>query len=261
MSTNDSTAAEIIEALKELGITYKEIARSVGRSPRYLTKVRTGEDGTTGEHLLPQLRELINTGTVRSGPAPYRRRKDGKMAKIRRKKKDGDDSENPTSSAPEPWDENASPDNTTKPIGPARPGRLGISVTYTGQGGRMLNVTFPKTNRFGSRQRGIKASRHELGRLRSSFRHRGSDPLAKVTCRTNEGLQKTLFSHGWRLSLMIAEIDGLYGGDLLAAANHWCETTSGPTFNTNTGEKISSDHDLRLGEKGVVIVHAVIELV
>lgn len=128
-------------------MTNREIANELQRDPRMVSKILRGE--TSGEAYRKTLTELVNTGSASTVPA-RRRRKDGSVVPVRAA--GGEKSTTP-------------PDTGGRYVAQPKRGAYSTRTSYMPEGGRIHEITLPKTK--GTKGRG-EGTQEILRRARSA---------------------------------------------------------------------------------------------
>ena len=141
MAADSRSAQALVQELRGRGLSTKEIADELRRSPRMVNKVLRGE--SSGAAYRATLLELANTGhaTTRT---PRRRNKSGEIVPVRAKK----GSEVKT----------VVPEDTTGRYTEAKQGGRYTSTTYLGGGGRQHEIHMPK----GKKAKGREAASEDM---------------------------------------------------------------------------------------------------
>lgn len=222
MRGDQRSAREILYSLHhDRGISQVELARMLGRSPRMVRKVLRGE--SSGEAYRAALLELENRGRIKQ-PPPRRRNAAGQLVPVRAKRRPPT---RPSTPAQIP-DEDLGPDveveeEPTRPptpsvgdglVIPSEPrSRYSVSTSVLADGGRILDVTMPKSKRSPGYDR---AKDSLLSGLRSVAKgQRWQSKYVQIRVTLADGREVPIGAkYGYRASKALAEVKD-HDGDIM----------------------------------------------
>ncbi|MDR2256182.1 MAG: hypothetical protein LBE25_09315 [Arthrobacter sp.] len=203
MSETPQNAADlIISAREKFGLSIKDVAESLGRSPRMIRKVLSGE--SSGAAYVEALQYLNVKGTVREAPE-RRRNKAGKLVPVRVHESDADKAKRIA--------EGVEKAPTAVP-GFKPPARFGHKVIY----GRDGNRIYESVMKPGSKPSQQRFSKQLVSDLRSIAKsQRTKDKRISFSMRTSDGQEINIgMKSGYFSSDVLARVKNEFGGDVNA---------------------------------------------
>lgn len=193
--SDDRTAQQLIQHLRGRGLTTREIAGELQRSPRMVNKVLNGE--SSGAVYRKTLLELASTGRATTVP-PRRRAKSGKLVAVRSK-----------AGATE---KSVVPEDTGGRYTSKKQGGRFTSTTYLGGGGRQHEIHIPK----GKNTKGRKLATDELmKKVRSAAQGQTRDVQKRVRLQLTFANGRVMEVNDYNASSLLNRFHQLGGGNAL----------------------------------------------
>lgn len=233
----------ILSLIKERAMTQRELAEMLGRSPDFVSLVKRGK--RPGENLRAALLEIEQTGTLTT-PPPRRRRKDGKLARVRAPRTTtvepgqdvprpsvGDGLRIPIERDGEPGDEGLPPGEGEDPkdgqgpdkgrpgvfVDPPDPSYFGTSASVLPGGARIHTIGVPKSPNTPGFDKAKDQIRRTIRSVTKGQRWQTKRVRVAVTLDNGQVLsigQK----HGYKASDLLKQINSAFAGDSFKWAKH-----------------------------------------